>query len=135
MDKTMNAVPDGLTAAEIGDSVCELGNIVPDCTKDYEIVVVGIAALSPEPCEVAAGASESAELVPVVEELCALGVVVNPAAVAVLSLLCETCTVEEPHHSLLGMLGVCAELFCIGSPVAQTVGVVYPLGNTCFGRA
>ncbi len=44
MDKTMNAVPDGLTAAEIGDSVCELGNIVPDCTKDYEIVVVGAGA-------------------------------------------------------------------------------------------
>ena len=44
MDKTMNAVPDGLTAAEIGDSVCELGNIVPDCTKDYEIVVIGAGA-------------------------------------------------------------------------------------------
>ena len=44
MDKTMNAVPDGLTAAEIGDSVCELGNIVPDCKKDYEIVVVGAGA-------------------------------------------------------------------------------------------
>ena len=44
MDKTMNAVPDGITAAEVGDSVCELGNIVPDRTEDYDIVVVGAGA-------------------------------------------------------------------------------------------
>ena len=44
MDKTINAVPDGITAAEVSDSVCELGNIVPDRTEDYEIVVVGAGA-------------------------------------------------------------------------------------------
>ena len=32
MDKILNAVPDGITAAEVGDSVCELGNIAPDRT-------------------------------------------------------------------------------------------------------
>ncbi|HRR77520.1 MAG TPA: FAD-binding protein [Ruminococcus sp.] len=44
MDKTINAVPDGITAAEVSDSVCELGDIVPDLIEDYEIVVVGAGA-------------------------------------------------------------------------------------------
>ena len=44
MDKTINTPPDGITAAELKDSCCELGDIVPDCTEDYEIIVVGAGA-------------------------------------------------------------------------------------------
>ena len=42
-EKTFS-VPEGLTAAEIGDSCCELCEIVPDKTLDFEIVVVGAGA-------------------------------------------------------------------------------------------
>lgn len=44
MNNSVNNIPDGLTAAEIGDSCCETGNIVPDITKDCDIVVVGAGA-------------------------------------------------------------------------------------------
>ena len=44
MSSTRPAVPDGLTAEEVEGSVCELGSIVPDETKDYDIVVVGAGA-------------------------------------------------------------------------------------------
>ena len=98
-------------------------------------VVIAVHAVLPESGEVSAGTSECAELAAVIEELCALCVVIDPAAVAVLSLLSETCAVEEPHHSLLRMVCISAELFCISSPVAKAVGVVYPLGDTCLSGA
>lgn len=37
-------VPAGLTIEEVQDSACELGEIVPDEEKDYDIVVVGAGA-------------------------------------------------------------------------------------------
>ncbi|MGN1106694.1 MAG: FAD-binding protein, partial [Huintestinicola sp.] len=39
-----NAVPFGLTIEEVNDSVCELGDITPDETLDYDIVVAGAGA-------------------------------------------------------------------------------------------
>ena len=37
-------VPDGLTTEEVESSVCELGDITPDETKDFDVVVVGAGA-------------------------------------------------------------------------------------------
>ena len=44
MEKLNNTLPEGITAAEIGGSCCELGDIVPERTEDYDIVVVGAGA-------------------------------------------------------------------------------------------
>lgn len=44
MDISKNIIPEGLTDAEINASVCELGDITPDETRDFEIVVVGAGA-------------------------------------------------------------------------------------------
>ena len=37
-------VPDGLTTEEVESSVVELGDITPDETKDFDVVVVGAGA-------------------------------------------------------------------------------------------
>ena len=44
METLENEVCNGITAAEVNASCCELGNITPDITEDYEIVVVGAGA-------------------------------------------------------------------------------------------
>lgn len=44
METLDNEVFNGITAAEVSASCCELGNITPDITEDYEIVVVGAGA-------------------------------------------------------------------------------------------
>ncbi len=44
MNNTDNLKKCGITAAEINDSVCEFGEITPENTLDYDIVVVGAGA-------------------------------------------------------------------------------------------
>ena len=40
-NKAETVVPDGLSVEEVESSVCELGDITPDETKDFDVVVVG----------------------------------------------------------------------------------------------
>ena len=42
--KAETVVPDGLTTEEVESSVVELGDITPDETKDFDVVVVGAGA-------------------------------------------------------------------------------------------
>ncbi len=44
MDKLNNAIPNGITEAEVDASCCEMGDIVPEKTEEHEIVVVGAGA-------------------------------------------------------------------------------------------
>ena len=49
-NKAETVVPEGLTTEEVESSVCELGDITPDETKDFDVVVVGAGAAGvPEP--------------------------------------------------------------------------------------
>ena len=41
---TVEKVINGITPDEISASCCELGDIIPECTEDYDIVVVGAGA-------------------------------------------------------------------------------------------
>ena len=43
-NKAETVVPDGLSVEEVESSVCELGDITPDETKDFDVVVVGAGA-------------------------------------------------------------------------------------------
>ena len=43
-NKAETVVPEGLTTEEVESSVCELGDITPDETKDFDVVVVGAGA-------------------------------------------------------------------------------------------
>lgn len=40
-NKAETVVPDSLSVEEVESSVCELGDITPDETKDFDVVVVG----------------------------------------------------------------------------------------------
>ena len=47
-NKAETVVPDGLSVEEVESSVCELGDITPDETKDFDVVVVGASAAEAE---------------------------------------------------------------------------------------
>ncbi len=48
-NKAETVVPDSLSVEEVESSVCELGDITPDETKDFDVVVVGAGAAGVAP--------------------------------------------------------------------------------------